>query len=206
MQLFRFARSTNVERVALALAHKGLDVESVEIDPADRSRVREVSGQELVPVLVDDEGTVRVESMDIVRWLDERYPERPLYPSDPARRAEVDVFVEWFNRVWKWPPNAIADELAKPEPDRALVDELGGHMRRWLDIFEGLLAGRDYLFGTEFSAADITAFPFLKYAVLGMPEDDDELFHRVLVDEMPLGDGYPRLRAWVARVDERPRA
>ena len=206
MQLYRFTHSTNVERVALALAHKGLEVESVEIDPADRSRVREVSGQELVPVLVDDEGTVRVESMDIVRWLDERYPERPLYPSDPARRAELDVFVEWFNRVWKWPPNAIADELAKPEPDRALVDELGGHIRRWLDIFEGLLAGRDYLFGTEFSAADIAAFPFLKYAVLGMPEDDDELFHRVLVDEMPLGDGYPRLRAWVGRVDERPRA
>ena len=206
MQLYRFTHSTNVERVALALAHKGLEVESVEIDPADRSRVREMSGQDLVPVLVDDEGIVRVESMDIVRWLDERYPERPLYPSDPARRAELDVFVEWFNRVWKWPPNAIADELAKPEPDRALVDELGGHMRRWLDVFEALLAGRDYLFGTEFSAADIAAFPFLEYAVLGMPEDDDELFHRVLVDEMPLGDGYPRLRAWVARVDERPRA
>jgi glutathione S-transferase len=206
VQLYRFTHSTNVERVALALAHKGLEVESVEIDPADRSRVREMSGQDLVPVLVDDEGIVRVESMDIVRWLDERYPERPLYPSDPARRAELDVFVEWFNRVWKWPPNAIADELAKPEPDRALVDELGGHMRRWLDVFEALLAGRDYLFGTEFSAADIAAFPFLKYAVLGMPEDDDELFHRVLVDEMPLGDGYPRLRAWVARVDERPRA
>ena len=206
MQLYRFPYSTNVERVALALAHKGLEVESAWIDPGDRTQVCEVSGQELVPVLVDDEGTVRVESMDIVRWLDERYPERPLYPSDPARRAELDVFVEWFNRVWKWPPNAIADELAKPEPDRALVEELGGHMRRWLDVFEALLAGRDYLFGTEFSAADITAFPFLKYAVLGMPEDDDELFHRVLVDEMPLGDGYPRLRAWVARVDERPRA
>src|ERR687885_142135 len=129
MQLFRFARSTNVERVALALAHKGLEVESVSIDPADRTPVREVSGQDLVPVLVDDEGEVHVESMDIVRWLDAIQPERPLYPrNDPARDAELLVFVEWFNRVWKGPPNEIERELGKPSPDRAKIDALGAEM------------------------------------------------------------------------------
>jgi glutathione S-transferase len=207
VRLFRFAHSTNVERVALALAHKGLEVESVWVDPADRTPVREVSGQELVPVLVDDEGTVRVESMDIVRWLDEGWPDPPLYRrDDPAREAELLIFVEWFNRVWKWPPNAIAAELERAEPDQALIEELGAHMLRWLDLFEALLAGRDYLFGDTFSAADVAAFPFLKYAGSGLPEGDDELFHRVLVDQMPLGNGHPRLADWVRRVDERPRA
>ena len=51
LRLYRAPFSTNVERVALALAHKGLEVESVEISYEDRSPVVEVSGQPLVPVL-----------------------------------------------------------------------------------------------------------------------------------------------------------
>ena len=54
-------------------------------------------------------------------------------------------------------------------------------------------------------AADVMAFPFLKYAVLGMPPDDDELFHRVLVEYQPLRDDSP-LHAWVRRVDAHPRS
>ena len=42
--------STNVERVSLALAHKGVAAEAVVVDPADRSEVVRVSGQDLVPV------------------------------------------------------------------------------------------------------------------------------------------------------------
>ena len=53
LRLYRIPFSTNVERVALALAHKGVDVEWVDIDPNDRSEVVRVSGQELVPVLVE---------------------------------------------------------------------------------------------------------------------------------------------------------
>ena len=78
-------------------------------------------------------------------------------------------------------------------------------MRASLDLFEDLLDGRDYLFG-EFGAADCIAFPFLKYAVFGMPPGDEEVFHHVLVDQQPLGDGYPRLRRWAHAVDARPRS
>jgi glutathione S-transferase len=163
-----------------------------------------VSGQSLVPVLVDGDEVVS-DSPVIVALLDERHPEPPLYPADEARRAEVEVFVDWFNRVWKRPPNLIADELAKPEPDFALVAEWSAEMATALGRFESLLAERDYLFG-DFGAADCIAFPFLKYPVLGLPGDDDEVFHRVLVEHMPLGDRHPRLEAWVRRVDDHPRA
>ena len=112
IKLYRFRFSTNVERVALALAHKRLPVESVWIDPDDRSEVRRVSGQDLVPV-IDDGGTVLSDSMPIVEHLERRYPERPLFPADAARRAEMRVFIDWFNRVWKRPPNQIYDELRK---------------------------------------------------------------------------------------------
>lgn len=204
VRVFCIPFSTNVERVALAAGHKGIEVEWVHVDPADRSTVEAVSGQPLVPVLVDGDEVV-TDSAAIIALLESRFPKRPLYPADEGRRAEVEVFVDWFDRVWKRPPNAIADELERAEPDFALVAELSGELRATLDRFESLLAGRDYLFG-EFGVADCIAFPFLEYAVLGLPADDDELFHRVLVDHMPLGDGYPRLTAWVRRVDAHPRA
>jgi glutathione S-transferase len=52
--VYRIPFSTNVERVSLALAHKGHVVEWVDLDPADRSEVERVSGQPLVPVLVEN--------------------------------------------------------------------------------------------------------------------------------------------------------
>jgi glutathione S-transferase len=202
IRLWRAPWSTNVERVALALAHKGLAVESIVIDYADRSPVIEVSGQGLVPV-IEDRGTVVADSTRILRHLEERYPEPPLFPRDAARRAELDVFLEWFNEVWKVPPNAIEDELGKPDRDTEKIATLGARMRGWLDVFEELLNGRDHLFG-EFSAADCAAFPFLKFAQ-GRDPDDDEPFHRVLEEHLRLDGSHPRLAAWIERVDGRPR-
>jgi glutathione S-transferase len=204
LRVYRIPFSTNVERVALAAGHKGLEVEWIDVDPADRSPVLELSGQSLVPVLVDGDDVV-ADSTRIIDQLEERFPESPVYPSDEARRAEVAIFVDWFNRVWKRPPNLMAAELERPEPDEAEVRKLSGHMQAALDRFEALLAGREYLFG-EFGVADCVAFPFLKYAELGVPAGDDELFHRILAEHQPLGDGYPRLKAWVRRVDAHPRS
>src|SRR3954453_4022931 len=121
--LFRAPFSTNVERVALALAHKGLEVESVVISYEDRAPVVEVSGQGLVPVLVDGD-TVVPDSVAILRYLDERWPDPPLFPREAARRAELDVFLDWFNRVWKVAPNAIEEELEGGRRDPELVKEL----------------------------------------------------------------------------------
>jgi glutathione S-transferase len=187
IRLYRAPFSTNVERVALALAHKGLTVESVVIDYGDRGEVERVSGQGLVPV-IDDDGTVA-----------------PLYPTDAARRAEMLMFIDWFNRVWKGPPNEIEAELAKPEPDQERIARLSGEMAAALDRFEAMLAGRDHLFGDDFSAADCAAFPFLKYALFLEPADD-EAFHRILAERQQLGDDHPRLADWIRRVNERPRA
>jgi glutathione S-transferase len=204
LRLFRAPFSTNVERVALALAFKGIEVESVVISYDDRSPVEEVSGQRLVPVLVDGDEVIP-DSVGILRHLEARWPDPPLFPADAARRAELDVFLDWFNEVWKVAPNGIEEELERDSPDGARVEELAERMRTSLDRFEGLLDGRDHLFGHEFSAADCVAFPFLKYGLMRDPADD-ELFHLVLEEHLALHDGHPRLRDWVSRVNERPRA
>lgn len=203
LRLYRIPFSTNVERVALALAHKGIEVEWVDVDPADRTPVREVSGQDLVPVLVEEDGSVTYDSTRILARLEELHPNPPLYPRDPARRAEVEVFLDWFNRVWKRPPNALDAELGQAEPDTALVAELAAELAASRDVFEGLLAGRDHLFG-EFSVADCAAFPFLRYARYSDPEDE-ERFHLILVEHLRPLDDHPRLAAWLERMERRPR-
>lgn len=206
IRLYRAPFSTNVERVALALAHKGLKVESVWIDYADRSPVERVSGQALVPVLELDDGAVVHDSMQIVRVLEERFRDRPpLYPADAAGRARLIHFTGWFDAVWKVAPNAIEAEIGRDVPDVARIDALAQEMAAALDRFEAMLDGREHLLGDAFSAADCAAYPFLKYALWRDPADD-ELFHRVLDGYQQLGDDHPRLEAWIRRVDMRPQA
>lgn len=204
IRLYRAPYSTNVERVALALAHKSIPVSSVVISYDDRSEVERVSGQGLVPVIVDEDGTVVYDSAAILEHLERRHPEPALYPAEPAHRAEAQVFIDWFNCVWKVAPNAIEEELEGESPDSKRVDALAREMRGHLDLFEQMLAGRDHLMG-DFSVVDCVAFPFLKYAVR-RDEEDDEPFHRILERYQRGAGNHPRLGEWVRRVDERPRA
>jgi maleylpyruvate isomerase len=203
IRLYRAAWSTNCERVTLALGHKGLEAESIWIEYSDRSPVEQVSGQPLVPV-VDFDGEIVHDSPGIIARLDELHPDPPLYPADRARRAELDVFVEWFQHVWKRPPNEIERILGLPETDPDHIARLSQLMSEWLDFFESMLQGRDHLFGDEFSAADCIAYPFLKYAK-GRDPEDDELFHRIL-DEHQSVEGRPALAAWIERIAGRPGA
>jgi len=203
IHVLRIPLSTNVERVALALAYKGVEVDWVDVDPDDRSAVVELSGQELVPVL-DADGEVVSDSTRILAWLEDRFPEPPLYPREPARRAEVDVFVDWFNRVWKRAPNELTDLLESGRPDVARVEELGREITGSLDVFEALLDGRDFLLG-EFGVADCAAFPFLRFAAY-LEDGDPYVFHQVLAERLALGADHLRVAAWLERMEARPRA
>jgi glutathione S-transferase len=202
VKLYRAAWSTNCERVALALAHKRLDVESVWIDYDDRSPVERVSGQELVPVLEDD-GAIVHDSPAILAYLDARHPQAPLYPAAAARRAELETFVDWFNLVWKRWPNAIADELeGRVPPDQRTISLAAFELEQALDRFTALLDGRDFLFG-DFSAADCIVYPFVKFAGRRDPADD-ELFHVVLDEHQRLLPQHAPLAAWIERVAALP--
>jgi glutathione S-transferase len=199
MTVHRIPFSTNVERVALAAAHKGVEVDWVDHDPADRSSIRAISGQDFVPVAELD-GRVVVDSPVILRELERLAPDPALWPGEPTRRAEADVFVDWFNRVWKVAPNRMADHVDAPEQSDWAA-ELRGSLAR----FEALLDGRAFLLGDALGIADVIAFPFLKYAASIRPDDPDR-FHHILAEHLALGDGFPRLRGWIARCDALPRA
>jgi glutathione S-transferase len=201
MRLWQFPFSTNVERVALALAFKGLEAEPVVIDPADRSGVIDLTGQPLVPVLEDDDGTVVADSRRILAHLEGRHPDPPMFPAEPARREEVLVFLDWFDLVWKRPPNLIADARAAGEPPDP---EWGTALRGSLDRFEKLLQGRDFLLSATVGVADFAVYPFLRYGVR-LDDADSDPFHHVLVEHLGPERRHPRLREWIARCDALPR-
>jgi glutathione S-transferase len=195
LRVHRIPHSTNVERVALAAALKGLDVEWVDHDATDRSGLVAVSGQPLAPVAELPDGRVVSDSPAILRELDALVPEPPLWPREPAPRAQADIFVEWFNEVWKAPPNRIADGAGSPADV--------GRLRTWARRFEDLLAdGRPFLLGTEVTVADVVAAPFAAYFGGPLEAGDDDRFHAVLA-ALPRGE---RTAAWVARVRAAPGA
>jgi glutathione S-transferase len=97
VRLIDAARCPYCARARLALAEKELEYETVEVDLSDRPQwlldLNPPSGR--VPVL--DDGFALPESEVIMAYLDDRYPERPLLPSDPAERAQARLLVHRFD-------------------------------------------------------------------------------------------------------------
>ena len=88
--LYDAARCPYCARARIVLAEKGLGYETVEIDLSDRPAwlyAKNPSGT--VPVLEEDGGFVLPESLVIMEYLDERFPEPPLWPADPAERCSA---------------------------------------------------------------------------------------------------------------------
>jgi glutathione S-transferase len=82
--------------VRIALDEKGLQPEVVEIDLGNRPDwVYELNVTGRVPIL--DDGFVLPESNVIMEYLEERYPQPPLLPSDQAERARARLLVHRFD-------------------------------------------------------------------------------------------------------------
>lgn len=95
LELYQFELSHYCEKVRLILDYKGLPYRKVEVTPGiGQLDLYRMSGQRQVPVLKD--GTeVIADSTAIAKYLDQRYPERPIIPADPIQRALCFVFEEW---------------------------------------------------------------------------------------------------------------
>jgi len=85
--IYDAARCPYCARVRIALAEKGIPYEPVAIDLSDRPAwLYEKNPVGRVPVLEEDT-LVLPESVVIMEYLEERYPEHALLPADPAARA-----------------------------------------------------------------------------------------------------------------------
>jgi glutathione S-transferase len=132
-----------------------------------------------VPVLEDDAGVV-YESAIINEYLDEKFPEIRLLPSNPLLRSKARIWIDFFNsRVHP----AASDISHNREPDKAR-----GQMKKHLETLEKEMAGRKYIVG-DYSLADITFIPFYtrreRYGVV-------------------IDDNYPNLKRWGEDLIARP--
>ncbi len=90
--LYTFWRSSAAYRVRIALGLKGLDYDSKPVDLRTGAQqgigYKLLNPQGFVPYLIDGEVGLN-QSLAIIEWLDETYPEPPLLPADPLGRARV---------------------------------------------------------------------------------------------------------------------
>lgn len=74
LEVYQFEGCPYCSKVRSKMTELGIDFIARQVDPDDRSRVKEVSGQTNVPVLVDpNTDTTMPESDDIVDYLEEHY-------------------------------------------------------------------------------------------------------------------------------------
>jgi maleylacetoacetate isomerase len=91
MKLYSFFRSSASYRVRIALALKGFEYETVSIPMRDNSHredsYRKVNPQMRLPALELDDGTMLIQSLAIVEYLDALNPEPRLIPANRIARA-----------------------------------------------------------------------------------------------------------------------
>lgn len=96
LHLFHFTVSNCSQRVRLALEEKGLEWTSHHVNlPANEhvtADYQRINPNGVVPTLVHD-GQVVIESNDIIRYLDEHFPEPPLQPEDAAARERMEALI-----------------------------------------------------------------------------------------------------------------
>jgi glutathione S-transferase len=190
MQLYAHPFSNNSMRPQISLEEKQLDYEYVKVDLfKGEHKKREylaINPRGQVPALVD--GNVRIyESVAIVHYLEHRYPQPSLIPSEPKAMATCFRLIGEFNQ--KLDPTNIFGSVKFGGKRRA---ELGDRIEKLLTecrIWEGYVGAGPYFTGEAFSIADIVVLPFFGTIIdgLGLPKTD-----------------YPNLHVWYERCKLRP--
>lgn len=188
MTLYDNAISPFARKVRMVLDWKGLAYATVDgLDKRNHDRLAAVNGRVEVPALADGDVTV-INSADIVAYLEHKYPEKPVYPADPALRVRA--------RAWERCADTVVDPIlvnlsywllnVRPDAMPAGLKEMAqADLDQIYGALERALAGRDFLCG-DFSIADIALFPHLvSVAAVGVPYSPG---------------AHPNLAAWMKRL------
>ncbi len=160
-------RATAPYRVRIGLALKGVAYDYAPVDlVAGQQRepaYRAVNPQGLTPALVLDDGRVLTQSLAILEWLDEAYPDPPILPAAPLDRAAVRQMAGIIAcDIHPLNNTRVGRRLDKMGIDKAgVLDWIQGWIRDGFDALEPLVArhGAGFAFGDAPTLADCCLVP-----------------------------------------------
>lgn len=193
IKLYDFKSSPNCQRVKVVLAEKNLPYEIVPIDLTKKEQKNpdylKMNPYGKVPVLTDD-STVLYESLIINEYLEEKYPNPPLLPKDPAKKAKGRILVDYGMAHFDSAYQKLRMELMKEaqEQSQPVIDGAKGDLKKLLQRFEDELGDQQYLLG-DFSLVDADLIPrFTRLEGFGVLPDSS----------------LPRLGKYLERMKARP--
>jgi glutathione S-transferase len=134
-----------------------------------------------VPVLVDGEEFI-YESAIIDEYLDEKFPQVRLMPTDLLQRAKARIWIDYFSTRLH---AAASDITHDRNPDKAQQK-----LQQYLTDLDREMADKNYLVGGQYSLADVSFIPFYTRR---------ERYH-VTIDNK-----YPHVKRWAENLLARPR-
>jgi glutathione S-transferase len=199
LRLWTIRTSPYAAKPRAAFAEKGVPIELVEIHPVRRPpRLRELNPLNRVPVLETGGAAIR-ESSVILEWIEETYPDPPLWPADPTARAEARAWAKFIddslltNLFLGLRKASFGRDEDDPED---IVERLHARVPRQWPRLEAALAPHEgpWLMGEQFTYADLGAMPL----AVRLPEWAPQL--------APDAGDYPLVAAWLEALRERPSA
>jgi glutathione S-transferase len=188
--------------IAMKVAGIAFAEEVVSLDAADFSeRVRKISATGKVPALADGETHVW-ESLAILEYLAEKYPQAGLWPTDPGARAHArSIAAEMhagFTPLRRHYPMNVWRPVKRREPNPEVVEHVQRIDRMWTDCRSRFGEAGAFLFGA-FGAADAMYAPVVSR------------FHTYAVDVGPVSRAYmaavmalPAWAEWSAAAAQEP--
>lgn len=179
--LYGFAVSNYFNMIKLALAIKEVEYKTVVLYPNQTAEYLSKSPMGKVPALETEQG-VLIETNVILEYLDDAYPDKPLYPGNAFEKAKIRELVKMAELYLELPARRChpevffgqkVDDLTKKEVKRALCKGIEGLARS--------AHFSPYLAGEQLTAADIV---FLYSADLAAVVADT-LFNIDLFDMAP---------------------
>jgi glutathione S-transferase len=193
IKLYDFASSPNCQRVIVVLEEKKLPYEKVPVDLKKMEQKKpdflKLNPYGKVPVIIDG-STVLYESLIINDYLEEKYPETPLMPKDPGKRAKARILLDYGMSHLDPPYQKIRKEMMKDEKERdqQAIEAARKELKHLLGRLERELGDQEYLAG-EFSLVDAALIPrFARLAGMGVLPDAS----------------LPKLGQWIERMKKRP--
>jgi len=160
--LYGTAGSPYVRKVQLVLALKGLSFEQVQQMPfTNDPEFKKISPLGKIPALQDGELTLN-DSAVICEYLEDAYPEHPVYPLDHVSKAKA----RWFENLGGHRVSELASGIffqrfmrpmvLKQESDEVLVEKIiDKQLPPLLDYLESQVPSEGFLFGA-LGVADIS--------------------------------------------------